>query len=236
MKLLPVPALASLLRSALPDPWTPAAALSRFGTGTSDRSRADLRALCADQCRQCTFQGSLLKKIAKCYPTNNSVLQADTDSNLLHHPLMVSLKAQKEVRRQNVARLLDERGQTALADITGYSPSQLYQFGRGRGRSARSVNDEVARTIEKKLRLPAGWMDASHDGNGGHESRTPIHIQAPDDAIHWPFPISRSRFDALSHAGKAAVVDSFVAAVEFQERKELSEAPTKIRKKKALSA
>lgn len=70
----------------------------------------------------------------------------------------VSLEAQKRWRRQRLAQLIDEFGQTNLAKLTGIDGAQLYQMAKGRGKQARNVNDDRVELIERKTQRP-GWFD-----------------------------------------------------------------------------
>jgi len=63
-------------------------------------------------------------------------------------------------RRENLRRLMGEwGGPTSLAKKLGHSNGSYIAQLAGPNPS-REVSEKVAREIEKKLQLPAGWMDA----------------------------------------------------------------------------
>ncbi|SRR5579875_1038608 len=125
----------------------------------------------------------------------NSCPRADLISSLLHDREVISIDEKRAIRRANVARLLDELGQTQMADLTGISPALLYQLGKGKGKSKRNVNDARARQIERALALPPGWLDVDHDQAGVGAAPKP----APEPPLpRWPFRIDFRRFASLT--------------------------------------
>lgn len=65
----------------------------------------------------------------------------------------------KDARRQRLEQLLAlprfGGEKKALAAAIGKAPAQVSQWAN----STRTINEESARAIEEKLRLPARWMD-----------------------------------------------------------------------------
>ena len=69
----------------------------------------------------------------------------------------------KEIRRANLARLLAEHDfDTDFAEACDLAPAHVSQMKNG----TRKMGDEVAQRIEKKKRLPPGYMDQQHPGVG----------------------------------------------------------------------
>lgn len=127
----------------------------------------------------------------------NSSSQADKISSLLQHCRVISIEQKRAVRRANVARLLDEYGQTELSDRTGIPPAFLYQLGKGKGKAKRNVSDERARQIERAVGLSPGWMDADHSTAAGAPSPE-IPAAAPAPASRWPFRLAYDRYVRLT--------------------------------------
>ena len=76
---------------------------------------------------------------------------------------MMSVMDIYEIRRRNLARVLEEEDGTIvqLARRTGTSANYLTQVLSER--VARHMGSTVARRIESKLELPEGWMDKVTD-------------------------------------------------------------------------
>lgn len=72
----------------------------------------------------------------------------------------------KHIRRRNLVALIGGKTQREFAEETGMSDRHVSQLVNG----FRQMGDVIARRIEEKLRLPRGWMDASH---AGQEARQP---------------------------------------------------------------
>lgn len=146
----------------------------------------------------------------------NSGPQADTTSSLLEHQGVISIEEKKAIRRANVALLLDEHGQTRLADLTEIAPALLYQMAKGRGKSKRQVNDRYARLIEDKLGLADGWMDVDHSGKAPQAEPRRAAKSAPDK---WPFSVPRWRYDRLEPDQKQWIDEEVKGLIQrFEER------------------
>lgn len=113
-------------------------------------------------------------KLAQCYLTRNSALLVGAGSVLLDHQCM-GIREQKEWRRQQLTKLMDEVGQTKLAETTGIPAAYLFQMSRGTGKNKRGVSDENAELIEAKTKRP-GWFDFG----GSVEKDKPGKKSAPD--------------------------------------------------------
>lgn len=62
-------------------------------------------------------------------------------------------------RKANLLKLIEQHGTLEkLAELTGSSPRHLSQMKNG----TRNMGHKVARRIEAKLTLPAGWLDMKH--------------------------------------------------------------------------
>lgn len=133
----------------------------------------------------------------------NSSPQADRISILLQHCRVISIEQKRAIRRANVARLLDEYGQTELADRTGITPAFLYQLGRGKGRAKRNVSDDRARGIERTVGLAPGWMDVDH--SAAEETQSPQISVAAAPASRWPFRLAYERFARLTRDQRTRV-------------------------------
>lgn len=136
---------------------------------------------------------------------------------MLHHQGVISIDERKAIRRKNLARLIDEYGQTRLAEMTGIAPAYLYQMGKGRGESKRGISDEKARAIEAALGLSPGWMDINHDQ--ALEVREPTPPQPPEG--RWPFRIPYARIARLHPNQKEKieeVLESMVLRYEASNR------------------
>jgi hypothetical protein len=129
----------------------------------------------------------------------NSGMQADAASFALENARMLSIKEQKALRRTRVSLLLDIYGQTELADLTGVSAAYLYQMGKGKGTKARPVNDENAELIERKLRLPDGWLSGNepfpHAVLNGSLPALRSEIREAGPAPYDAFPSHSKRLD-----------------------------------------
>ncbi len=69
---------------------------------------------------------------------------------------VMKIKALKEIRRDNLLRLINEHGsQKNLADALDIEPSQISQIKNG----VRDVGEKLARKIEERLSLRTGEMD-----------------------------------------------------------------------------
>lgn len=133
---------------------------------------------------------------------------------MLHHHGVISLEEQKTIRRANVARLLDQYGQTRLSEMTGIAPALLYQLGRARGKSKRNVSDRHARAIEQALGLSPGWMDIDHGRS--REAQEPA-VPSPAPEGRWPFRFRYERWERLTAAQKRRieeVVEGMITAFE----------------------
>lgn len=68
----------------------------------------------------------------------------------------------RDIRRRNLAALVTKHGgNKALADATGTDPAYISQLLSPRIKA--NLGHELARRIESRLQLPAGWMDQPHD-------------------------------------------------------------------------
>lgn len=158
----------------------------------------------------------------------NSGLQADIASSLLHDQGVISIEEKKAIRRANVALLLDQYGQTQLADLTGISPALLYQLGKARGKAKRNVNDDYARSIEELLKLGAGWMDVDHKKGGTPSLRSE---PPPRTAVeHWPFRLTFARYERLEDWQKQRIEKEVEEMVLGYEARNLISSRPKSRK------
>jgi hypothetical protein len=66
----------------------------------------------------------------------------------------------REIRRANLAALLDEHGQAKLGEKTQLAPAFLWQMGKGDGKARRGISDETAEKIERALNLEPGSLSA----------------------------------------------------------------------------
>jgi len=140
---------------------------------------------------------------------------------LLQHHGVISLEELKAIRRANVARLLDEYGQTRLSELTGIAPALLYQLGRAKGKSQRNVSDRHARAIEQALGLSPGWMDIDHDR--GLEVREPAAPPPLPSEDRWPFRFAYARFARLSPSQKERIEEVVEGMVlRFEARNQAS--------------
>lgn len=123
-----------------------------------------------------------------CYPHVNSILQIPPGSNLLSNwPGMDN----KEIRRENMLLL---RGGGTLEQLAAKTDTAAAYLSEINNRT-RGMGDKLARKIEKKLRLPRGWMDISHvkatHQVGTHLSDGP-DVQARVALISW---VQAGKFD-----------------------------------------
>lgn len=85
----------------------------------------------------------------------------------------------KEIRRQNVVRLIDERFdgvQRRFADAAGRDPTVIWQIVN----RYRNLGEGLAREIEHNMGLPAGWLDQVHEpGASGVQGETARVIDHP---------------------------------------------------------
>lgn len=124
----------------------------------------------------------------------------------------------KENRRAFVAFLLDRHGKVRLGELVDINPDYLFQMGKAKGKSARSVSDATAEKIEKALGLKAGVMNyplrTRHDGTpylpvvfGPPDADAPAHSgpERPDLALtavpSSETPAGYVRFQLLEGAG-----------------------------------
>lgn len=127
--------------------------------------------------------------LALCYLPRNSTLVADSNSSLLDHSGVGTIREVKERRRENLARLLEHFGKAKFAEMTGIAAAQLYQMSSGKGRNARNVSDAHAKVIEEKAGKQPGWLDLPH-------GETVANLPRPRES-EWPFPFPRSEWLAL---------------------------------------
>ncbi|WP_153045732.1 hypothetical protein [Advenella sp. S44] len=72
------------------------------------------------------------------------------------------------IRRKRLRQLIDERAggvDAHFADTYGYSRAQIGQYLSVSYRDGKSIGDLAARNIEKKLDLPALWLDTEVEQN-----------------------------------------------------------------------
>ncbi len=75
------------------------------------------------------------------------------------------MKSVYEARRENLRKIQVEwGGPTSLAKKLGHTNGSYLAQLIG-PHPSREVSEKVAREIEAKLSLPAGWLDQIHDGN-----------------------------------------------------------------------
>lgn len=69
-----------------------------------------------------------------------------------------------EIRRKKLRNLIEKaKSQTEFAEKIGKDPSYLSQVAGIN--PSKNIGTRVARSIEKKLKLPEGWMDQDHSGH-----------------------------------------------------------------------
>lgn len=106
-------------------------------------------------------------------------------------------KTDRETRRTiRVSRLRvlirEAGGQKDLAKALDVEPNYISQLKSGK----KSFGEEVARSIEGKLKKPLGWLD----GEGSIDAERPTE---------WPFSFDRSLWDRLPMTQKAELEASF---------------------------
>jgi len=95
----------------------------------------------------------------------------------------MSIQERKQLRRQRLASLLEERGQAEIARATNIDATYLWQIAKGGGKSARSLSDANASKIEQALDLPRGWFDATNDSR----DLAPIAVrETPPGYVRFP--------------------------------------------------
>lgn len=82
------------------------------------------------------------------------------------------MKLIDDIRRENIARLVDEAGSLkGLADRLQRQDSQVSQWLHGSAHSVtgkpRGMRSETARMIEKTMNKPVGWLDIDHTQQQG---------------------------------------------------------------------
>lgn len=106
----------------------------------------------------------------------NSRLPRHASSRALCNPPM---KPVKEIRRNNLRRLLDQHGGPAQfarrmeKNDRGSTYSQI-----AGDNPTRNVGHNMAREIERKLGLEEGWMDVDHDG--AEPAPIPLYATPPE--------------------------------------------------------
>lgn len=103
-----------------------------------------------------------------------------------------------EIRRLRLEALVAKQPgrakQRGLAAAIGKAPAQISQWING----TRTINEESARAIEKKLKLTERWMD--------------------NEAEAWPFPlVARERWEKLSPDDQAYVQSVMNLAISQRE-------------------
>ena len=114
----------------------------------------------------------------------------------------------REIRLQQLKAALAEHGFVAarLAERIGKSPAQISQWLSG----YRSINEDTARHIERRLYKPVGWMDQSPSAPHMQEP-TPIAVLRPA----WPFSrLSEREVCALPAAQIARLEDAMLLIAE----------------------
>lgn len=87
----------------------------------------------------------------------------------------------KQVRLMRLTELLIEHNnvKASLAKTIGKAPAQVSQWFAG----VRTINEDTARTIERKARRPRMWMDTPPDGI----TEIPRVQEPTPDFSTWPF-------------------------------------------------
>ncbi len=112
--------------------------------------------------------------LASSYARVNSILRVAEVPGGSDNARMPAFTNQRRHRRERLALLLDEVGQTQLAERSGISPAYLYQMGKGNGSNARNVSDLNARKIEEAAGVPRGWLDS--------DTKVPARVAEPAPA------------------------------------------------------
>lgn len=94
-------------------------------------------------------------------PLVNSEARIDMCSVLLNHR---GMQTNDEIRRARLALLIAEAGSAAkFAERAGKAPPQISQWINAspdsKTKRPRTMSDDAARELEKRLGLPRGWMD-----------------------------------------------------------------------------
>lgn len=76
----------------------------------------------------------------------------------------------KSTRLKNLQVVLDQDfggKKSRLADAMGVAPNNISRYFSENPEHSRTVSDEAARRIEEVTGRPRGWMDHSHEADGG---------------------------------------------------------------------
>lgn len=123
------------------------------------------------------------RTIAPCYMQSNSIPLIAALIAGCYYPAMPTIQ---DIRRQNFARLLAEyETNKAFADATGLPAAFVSQIKTGR----RDIGEEVARKMERNLRLHHGYMDVSHNEPGVAEAGPSGNVaRAATPIVAWETP------------------------------------------------
>lgn len=69
----------------------------------------------------------------------------------------MNITREKAFRREQLAKLMDEVGQTELSEMTKVKAAYLFQMAKGEGKSRRGISDAMVAKIEAAMRRP-GWF------------------------------------------------------------------------------
>ncbi len=106
----------------------------------------------------------------------------------------------KEIRRKNLRALVDKADSgAAFAKQADIAPSLLSQI-LGQN-PTRNIGDRLARKIEDRLTLPAGWLDSIHGAIVAEPADSPIRTGESD---------GNNRYQALLTLGK--LIEDFTPA------------------------
>lgn len=127
----------------------------------------------------------------------------------------MKLDAQKRWRRQRLALLMDELGQTNLAKLTGIDGAYLFQMAKGTGKSARNVSDDNVEVIESRTGRD-GWFDFRSEGDALYlqDARVEYGDAPGGDLV-------RARDSKLFNIPQLDVVASMGTGVDLQEHVEV---------------
>lgn len=97
------------------------------------------------------------------------------DATARRPPYPAAVKTIDDIRRENLCALIRDRAennQAAFSRMLEKDPNQVSQW-LGKG-NARYMSKATARAIEKKLNLPALWMDTDHALMNGEKVSVPL--------------------------------------------------------------
>lgn len=86
-------------------------------------------------------------------------------NNFRKLPRYAPMKDAKQIRRDNLSRLLAEAAPSTYAELerrTGVKANYMTQV-MNEGKHQRNLGDQAARRLENGMNKPTGWMDQNHE-------------------------------------------------------------------------